>query len=56
MTTKTTPNIRENYGAGSIGRYAGQCGRCRKWITAQTRRQWQRAVKSPCPHCGRTGW
>ena len=55
MTTKTTPNIRENYGAGSVGRYAGQCHGCKKWITAQTRRQWQRAVRSPCPHCGRKG-
>ena len=56
MTTKTTPNIRENYGAGNVGRYAVQCHGCKRWVTAQTRKQWQRAVSSPCPHCGRKGW
>ena len=56
MTTKTVPNVRENHGAGAVMRYRGQCTGCRKWIVAQTRRQWQRLVREPCPHCGRRGW
>ena len=56
MTTKTTSNIRENHGAGTVVRYAGHCQGCEKRITAQTRKQWQRAMSSPCPHCGRKGW
>ena len=56
MTTKTTPNTRENHGAGAVVCYAGRCLGCDKWITAQTRKQWQRAVSLPCPHCGRKGW
>ena len=35
---------------------AGRCLHCKKWVTAQTRRQWQRAVREPCPHCRRRGW
>lgn len=35
MTTKTTPNTRENYGAGAVVRYAGRCLGCDKCITAQ---------------------
>ena len=56
MTTKTTPKARDNFGAGDVVRYAGHCLGCKKRITAQTRKRWQRAVKLPCPHCGKTGW
>ena len=56
MTMKTTSNIRENHGAGTVVRYAGHCQGCEKRITAQTRKQWQRAMSSPCPHCGTKGW
>ena len=56
MTTKSTSNTRENHGAGTVVRYAGHCHSCKKRITAQTRKQWQRAVKEPCPHCGMKGW
>ena len=56
MTTKTTPNMREKRGAGVVARYGGCCTRCGKWIYAQTRKQWQRAVRQPCPYCGRQGW
>ena len=56
MTTKTTPNTTENYGAGDVVRYSSRCHGCDKLVTAQTRKQWQRAVSSPCPHCGRQGW
>ena len=41
---------------GRLAQYGGRCLGCKKWITAQTRKQWQRAVSSPCPHCGRKGW
>ena len=53
MTTKTTPNARERAGGGAVVRYAGQCLGCKKYVEAQTRKQWQRATRSPCPHCGR---
>ena len=41
---------------GRFAQHGGRCLGCKKWITAQTRKQWQRATKSPCPHCGRKGW
>lgn len=41
---------------GRVPQHGGRCTECRKWIYAQTRHQWQRAVKSPCPHCGKKGW
>ena len=50
MTTKA---IRQ--GPGRV-RYAGRCAHCGNCITAQTRKQWRRAVKAACPHCGRKGW
>ena len=56
MTGKTIPNMRENYGAGDVARYGRRCTSCQKWITAQTRKQWQRLVKGPCPRCGKIGW
>ena len=51
MTTKRVPKV-----LGRIARYGGRCLGCKKWTYAQTRRQWQRAVKQPCPHCGMTQW
>lgn len=56
MATKAIPNIRRNVGGGAVVRYEGQCTSCKKWITAPTRRQWQRAVREPCPHYGLRGW
>ena len=35
--------------------HARRCRHCNRWITAQTRRQWQRAVCEPCPHCHKRG-
>ena len=52
MTT-TRPKVKI---FGRIAQHGGRCTGCKKWIYAQTRRQWQRAVKSPCPHCGKQGW
>ena len=51
MTTKQVPRV-----LGRIARYGGRCSSCQKWTYAQTRRQWQRAVKQPCPRCGMTQW
>ena len=51
MTTKQTPNTRENAGHGQVVRYAGHCRHCTRRITAQTRRQWHKLCKSPCPFC-----
>ncbi len=56
QTKATDPKTMIPQRLGKGVRYAGRCTGCRKWITAQTRRQWQRAVKEPCPHCGRRGW
>ena len=36
--------------------YAGHCLHCRETITAQGGVAWRRAVRRPCPHCGRDGW
>ena len=41
---------------GWLAPFGGRCLGCKKWITAQTPKEWQRATKSPCPHCGRKGW
>ena len=56
MTTKPTPNTRENVAAGHVVRYAGHCLHCKKRITAQTPRQWHKLCKSPCPFCGKKRW
>lgn len=56
MATKTMPNMPKNIGAGVVMRYSAKCTGCRMVIAAQTRRQWQRAVSAPCPHCGIRGW
>ena len=36
--------------------YLGRCLHCRREITAQGGVEWRRAVRSPCPHCGKAGW
>ena len=36
--------------------YHGTCLHCRGKITAQGGIAWSRAVRTPCPHCGRAGW
>ena len=51
MTTKQVPKV-----FGRTARYGGKCTACQRWIYAQTRKQWQRAVRLPCPHCGKQGW
>ena len=33
--------------------YRGHCLHCRREITAQGGVEWRRAVRRPCPHCGR---
>ena len=35
--------------------YGGYCLHCRREITAQGGVEWRRAVRRPCPHCGRAG-
>ena len=56
MTTKQTPNTRENVGSGNVVRHAGTCLHCNRRITAQTRRQWHKLCKSPCPFCRKKSW
>ena len=56
MTNKQTPNTRENAGRGQVVRYAGRCLHCNRRITAQTRRQWHKLCKEPCPFCRKQGW
>ncbi len=51
MTAKKVPEV-----LGRTRRYGGLCTGRKKWIYAQTRKQWQRAVRSPCPHWGKRGW
>lgn len=41
---------------GRSVQHAGRCTGCKGWITAQTRKQWQRLCRGPCPHCGKQGW
>ena len=36
--------------------YRGHCLHCRQEISAQGGVEWRRAVRRPCPHCGRAGW
>ena len=36
--------------------YLNHCLHCRQEITALGRVEWRRAVRRPCPHCGRPGW
>ena len=51
MSAKQVPKV-----LGKIAKYGDPCRGCKKWIYAQTRRQWQRAIKQPCPHCGMPQW
>ena len=52
MTT-TRPKVKI---FGRIAQRGGRCTGCKKWIYAQTRKQWERAVRLPRPHCGKRGW
>ena len=39
--------------------YAGRCTAsptCRAIIAASTSADWSKAVKAPCPKCGKEGW
>ena len=36
--------------------YRGRCLHCGEAITAAGGVAWRRAVRRPCPHCGRGGW
>ena len=51
MTAKKIPEVLDR-----TNRYGGRCTGCQRWIYAQTRKQWQRATRAPCPHCGKKGW
>ena len=35
---------------------AGRCTKCGGWIVAMNAREWTRAVKEPCLHCGVRSW
>lgn len=41
---------------GDHSHYASRCLHCRHEIFAQGGVAWRRAVRMPCPHCGRAGW
>ena len=41
---------------GDQNHYQGRCLHCRQEIVAQGGVAWRRAVRRPCPHCGRAGW
>ena len=41
---------------GDQNDYRGRCLHCRQEITARGGVEWRRAVRRPCPHCGRPGW
>ena len=36
--------------------YMGRCLRCNQEIHAEGGVAWRRAVRNPCPHCGKPGW
>lgn len=36
--------------------YGGHCLHCKEPITAVGGVAWRRAVRRPCPHCGKAGW
>ena len=36
--------------------YKGRCLHCNQEIHAKGGVAWRRAVRNPCPHCGRPGW
>ena len=37
-------------------RYMGRCLHCNREIHAEGGVAWRRAVRNPCPHCGKPGW
>ena len=37
-------------------RYMGRCLHCNQEIHAEGGVAWRRAVRNPCPHCGKPGW
>ena len=37
-------------------RYMGRCLHCNQEIHAKDGVAWRRAVRNPCPHCGKPGW
>ena len=41
---------------GDRNHYVGYCLHCQQEISAQGGVAWRRAVRKPCPHCGKTGW
>ena len=40
----------------AIDRFGARCTGCKRWISAQTRKEWHRAIRLPCPHCGKQAW
>ena len=36
--------------------YMGRCLHCNQEINAKGGAAWRRAVRNPCPHCGKPGW
>ena len=36
--------------------YRGHCLHCRQVISAEGGVEWRRAVRRPCPYCGRPSW
>ncbi len=36
--------------------YRGHCLHCRQEVSATGGVEWRRAVRRPCPHCGRREW
>ena len=36
--------------------YMGRCLHCNQEIHAKGGAAWRRAVRNPCPHCGKPGW
>ena len=36
--------------------YHGHCLHCRQEVSATGGVEWRRAVRRPCPHCGRREW
>lgn len=43
-------DLNDNY------RYGGHCLHCKEPITAVGGVAWRRAVRRPCPRCGKAGW
>lgn len=41
---------------GDQNHYQGRCLHCRQVIDASGGVAWRRAVRRPCPHCGKASW